>query len=87
MRVRARSLEGGNRVAIDVSDNGPGVAPELLPRLFEPGVTTRAGHRGLGLALVREVVELDFQGSVSVGQNISGGADFTILLPSIRTTS
>lgn len=87
LRVRARSLEGGNRVAIDVSDNGPGVAPELLPRLFEPGVTTRAGHRGLGLALVREVVELDFQGSVSVGQNISGGADFTILLPSIRTTS
>src|SRR5207249_1736465 len=38
-----------------VSDTGSGVAPEVLPRLFEPFVTNRASGTGLGLALVREI--------------------------------
>jgi two-component system, NtrC family, nitrogen regulation sensor histidine kinase NtrY len=44
-------------VAITVADNGPGVTPELLPRLFEPYATTKAKGTGLGLAIVRRIVE------------------------------
>ena len=41
----------GDMVRLEVSDNGPGIASEVLPRLFEPFVTTKAGaHAGLGLA-------------------------------------
>lgn len=41
---------------IRVEDNGPGVPDDLLPHLFEPFVTTRAGGKGLGLALVAKIV-------------------------------
>jgi len=46
----------GAYVLLRVSDTGRGVAPEVLPRLFEPFVTNRATGTGLGLALVREIV-------------------------------
>ncbi len=70
-----------------VRDHGPGIAPELLPRLFEPFVTTRAQGNGLGLALSRQIA-LDHHGELraeSVAQSEGGGARFTLTLP--RTDS
>lgn len=54
-RVRLRITEDEHRTVIEVTDRGDGLAREEL-ELFEPGVSTKAGHDGLGLALVREVV-------------------------------
>lgn len=60
-QVVVRSFVDDDRLVVEVSDDGPGIAPDLLPRVFEPYVTTRAdrssGTAGLGLAVVRSLVE------------------------------
>lgn len=61
--VSATAAEG--RVRVDVEDDGPGIAAEALPRLFEPFFTTRPDGVGLGLAIVYRLME-ELQGSVRV---------------------
>jgi two-component system sensor histidine kinase FlrB len=82
LELLARRAAGG-RAQIVVSDNGPGVPPHIRERIFEPFFTTRARGNGIGLAIVRSVVEAH-QGSVSLA-DISGGtpagATFIIDLP------
>ena len=70
--------EGG--VLVCVEDEGPGVADELLERVFEPFFTTRSGGTGLGLAIVKKVVE-ELHGSVRATNCEGGGACFTVRLP------
>jgi signal transduction histidine kinase len=53
--VRGRAV--GDRVEIAVGDNGHGIPPELLPRIFDPHFSTRSVGTGLGLAIVRRIVE------------------------------
>ena len=53
VRIAAHAHDA--QLRLRVSDTGSGVAPEILPRLFEPFVTSRANGTGLGLALVREI--------------------------------
>jgi signal transduction histidine kinase len=62
-----------------VSDNGPGVPAHIRERIFEPFFTTRARGNGIGLAIVKSVVEAH-QGTVSLAQ-VSVGATFIIDLP------
>ncbi len=74
-------------IAVSVRDNGQGVAPDLLPSIFEmfvqapQGSDRRQGGLGLGLALVRSLVELHGGrvSAVSEGQNL--GSEFTVRLP------
>jgi signal transduction histidine kinase len=72
--------EDGETVWLRVSDNGPGIPAENLPRLFEPFFTTKeAGHgSGLGLAVVYGLVH-EMGGRVEVEND--GGAVFTVTLP------
>lgn len=56
-RVIVRSSISDGRVCLSVSDSGPGIAPEIADRLFEPYVTTKATGMGLGLAICRSIVE------------------------------
>jgi signal transduction histidine kinase len=67
-------------VAIDVADSGPGVAPALIERIFEPFYTTKASGTGLGLAVVRRIAD-GHGGSVEVRNGDPRGAVFTLLLP------
>jgi signal transduction histidine kinase len=69
----------GAYVLLRVSDTGSGVAPEVLPRLFEPFVTNRATGTGLGLALVREIAGAH-GGSVQL-VGAAPGACFEIEIP------
>ena len=82
LELLARRAADG-RAQIVVSDNGPGVPAHIRERIFEPFFTTRARGNGIGLAIVRSVVEAH-QGSVSLAQSAGGaptGATFIIDLP------
>ena len=81
-RVEVDLRADGAEAVIEVRDNGPGIAPEHLPRVFEQGWSTKPaavhGNRGLGLALVR-------QAAVRLGGHAAArsedGAVFTVRLP------
>ena len=71
--------EGTLRVAVE--DDGPGVPPEILPKLFTPFFSTKDSGTGLGLALVAKIAGLH-AGEVSVGRSASlGGARFVLSVP------
>jgi two-component system sensor histidine kinase PilS (NtrC family) len=72
-------------VALRVTDDGPGIAPELRSRMFEPFVTTKDGGSGLGLPVVHRAVEAH-RGLVLVDSS-SEGTRFTMLLPLAQTDS
>jgi two-component system sensor histidine kinase FlrB len=78
LQLLARRTAHG-RAQIVVSDNGPGVPAHIRERIFEPFFTTRARGNGIGLAIVKSVVEAH-QGTVSLAET-SGGATFIIDLP------
>lgn len=75
----SRTSEG---VAVSVSDDGPGIAPEVQDSLFEPFVTTKdvGQGTGLGLSVSRGLVE-SVGGSLSLDSSYAGGARFVALLP------
>jgi signal transduction histidine kinase len=80
VQVRLRTDAAAQQVEWTFQDDGPGIAPELAERLFRPFFTTRAGHAGLGLALVRKIVSAH-QGSVTAGNGSDGGFRAQVLLP------
>ncbi len=67
-------------VELAVADSGPGVAPELRERVFEPFFTTRPRGTGLGLAVARQIVEAH-GGRIAVADRPGGGARFVMRLP------
>lgn len=73
----------GEALRLAVRDNGVGIAPELLERIFEPGFTTRAfgSGSGTGLTVVREITEEMFSGTVEVDSAVRRGTTFTVNLP------
>lgn len=82
-------LELGRRdgwATVEVADEGPGVAPEHLPHLFErfyrvdAGRSTDAGGTGLGLAIARGIVQAH-QGEIDVSSQMGQGTTFTVRLP------
>jgi two-component system, NtrC family, sensor histidine kinase HydH len=73
----------GGRAEIVVSDNGPGVPAPIRERIFEPFFTTRARGNGIGLAIVKSVVE-SHAGTVQLAES-SRGATFIIDLPAEET--
>ncbi len=70
-----------NQMSFKVVDNGRGIAPEILERLFEPFFTTRNEGTGLGLAIVREVAQIH-GGDVTVQSKLGAGSTFSLRLPS-----
>lgn len=66
-------------VELAVTDRGEGIAPDLLPRLFEPFLTTKSRGIGIGLAISRTIVELH-GGQISAENNPQGGATFRFTL-------
>ena len=93
IRVRAeRSMrrlpggERGDRIVIAVEDSGPGIAPEVLERMFNPFFTTRPTGTGLGLAIVHRIVEAH-DGHVVVSNRDEGGATVELCVPPIARST
>jgi two-component system sensor histidine kinase KdpD len=79
--IRARAE--GKELVLRVADNGPGLPPDLLPRVFDKFVrapNAPPGGSGLGLAIVKGFVEAQ-GGRITAENKTSGGAVFTIHLP------
>ena len=79
-RVLLTLEEAGPLVRLTVDDDGPGIEPSVRPRLFEPLVSARPGGIGLGLALVKRIVDRH-EGSIEADTGALGGARFTLSLP------
>ena len=85
-RVTIRALAAGSEALLSVSDSGPGIPPEEIPRLFERFFRGRASQTrgapgaGLGLAICRALVEAR-GGRISVDSGLDAGATFTVHLP------
>jgi two-component system, sensor histidine kinase FlrB len=79
--AKLQKLEGeAMRPCVEVADTGPGIAPENLERIFEPGFTTRAGSPGLGLAVCRTILK-QHGGSMRVSSQPGRGAAFVLEFP------
>jgi len=83
-RVRVRVYLREGRVALDVEDNGPGVAESERARIFEPYVTSKAHGTGLGLAIVKRILS-DHGADIEVGSSALGGARFSLTFASAST--
>ena len=81
-QIRYRSSDGETRTAVrlSITDNGPGFAPKILSRAFEPYVTSKPRGTGLGLAMVKKIVD-EHGGRIDIqNQPDSKGATISILL-------
>jgi signal transduction histidine kinase/CheY-like chemotaxis protein len=88
IRIRTR-LDVSGRVVADVEDTGPGIPPELLPRLFTPFFTTkpRGVGTGLGLSICKRIVT-SFGGEITVDSVVGRGTRFSVfLLPAVARPS
>lgn len=83
--VRVATARDGRDVILRVEDTGPGISPELLPKIFDPFVTTRQarGGTGLGLSVSYRLIE-GHSGTLTVEQPAGGGSAFVIRLPCAR---
>lgn len=82
LRRATKRGTGDLHVVIDVADNGPGLSPPVLERLFEPFVTTRPVGQGSGMSLaIANAIITQHQGSILVGSQPNLGATFRLVLP------
>ena len=71
-------------VRISIADNGLGVPPEVIDRIFDPFVTTKPVGRGLGLGLsITYGIVQDFRGRIQASNRPQGGAEIVIELPRV----
>ncbi|KFE62653.1 ATP-binding protein [Hyalangium minutum] len=81
LTIRVLRSPEGNRLRIEVQDNGMGIVPENLPRMFSQGFTTKKDGHGFGLHISALAAE-EMQGRLSCGSSGPGqGATFTLELP------
>ena len=80
LTVRRDETERGSMARIEIADTGTGIPPDVEPRIFEPFFTTRATGTGLGLAVVKRIVE-SHRGTIRVTTGPACGTTFVLLLP------
>lgn len=81
--IRTRAWSTADRTWLEVEDDGPGVPPSILERIFEPLVTAKAAGTGLGLVLSRAIIEAH-GGEISAATATAGGAIFRLWLPIVN---
>jgi signal transduction histidine kinase len=84
----ATAREGAHHIRLTVADTGHGIPPDVLPKIFEPFVTTKARGKGtgLGLTVVLGIVQ-EHGGSITVDSMPGQGTTFTLRLPRVAPSS
>ena len=82
-RIVIEGFDAGEYVRIQVSDNGPGVPRESIPRLFHPLTSNKPGGSGMGLAISHALAK-SLGGSLGYEPAPEGGARFTLELPVLK---
>lgn len=72
-------------VVLRISDNGVGIPPHLGDKIFEPKFTTTTGGMGLGLAMVKKIIE-DYNGEIRYISEKGRGTEFTIRIPYVKSS-
>ncbi|MEJ2059880.1 MAG: ATP-binding protein [Gammaproteobacteria bacterium] len=78
--TRCDEVEDARRVRLVVEDNGPGLSREVIGQLFDPYITNKTHGTGLGLAVVKKIIE-EHGGSAWAENRTHGGARFILLIP------
>jgi signal transduction histidine kinase len=84
VEVRVGEMSGGGAVEIAVADAGPGAAPEIRHRLFQPFFSEKHGHDGFGLARAAQILRAHPGATIALSHPASGGLTVTIGLPAHR---
>jgi signal transduction histidine kinase len=81
--ITVRLTPGPKGVELKISDEGQGIAPEVLPKIFDPMFTTKpfGEGTGLGLTIVHDIVTSEFGGTIDVESQVGVGTTFIILFP------
>ena len=74
---------GGARVVVEISDNGPGIPPDVLEHIFDPFYTTKENGSGLGLSIAHTIIR-EHQGRLEVNSKPGQGTTFRIVLLDYR---
>ncbi|HEV2301081.1 MAG TPA: PAS domain S-box protein [Stellaceae bacterium] len=82
----AADLDEDDAIAVAIADTGPGIAPEIAERLFQPFVTTKAQGMGVGLSICRSIVEAH-GGRLAAAPGPEGGTVFSFTLPAADASS
>ncbi|MGA2353562.1 MAG: ATP-binding protein [Terriglobales bacterium] len=79
--INDRLIKDAPEIEFQVRDDGMGIAPDILPHIFEPFMTTKENGTGLGLAIARGIMERH-KGRIEVESQLGQGTTFTLTLPS-----
>ena len=84
-RILVTVSEEGSMAAIRVSDNGKGIDEEFRDKIFEPKFTTKSSGMGLGLGMVKTIVET-YGGSIEFDSHPGKGTVFTVRIPKVKSS-
>ncbi len=84
--VEVKVYREGNSVKIDVKDNGKGISVENKDRIFEPKFTTKTSGMGLGLGIIKNIIE-NYKGTIIFVSELGVGTTFTVEFPIINPDS
>jgi two-component system, NtrC family, nitrogen regulation sensor histidine kinase NtrY len=78
--IEVKVISDAKNVTILVSDNGKGIADDVKDLIFEPKFTTKTSGMGLGLGMIKNIIEA-YDGSISFTSRVGEGTVFTVILP------
>ena len=84
-RIEVRARLRGDTVEMEVADNGSGIPPEIIDRVFDPFFTTRRGQggTGLGLNIVYNLIVKQFNGVITARSTVGQGTEFLLRIPRV----